>query len=57
MAGPGRSLSGGLCHGLSNLFWEEPRKQNDAVPTDAGKAPKREPEKRTGYEAEDSPMH
>jgi hypothetical protein len=39
------------------LFWEEPRKQNDAVPTDAGKAPKREPEKRTGYEAEDSPMH
>ena len=32
----------------SNLFWEVPRKQSDAVPQGAGKAPKRDPEKRTG---------
>ena len=32
-------------------------KQNDAVPQGAGLAPKRDPEQRTGYEAEGSPMH
>jgi hypothetical protein len=57
LAGPGRSLSGVLCRALSNLFWEVPRKQNDAVPLGAGKAPKRDTEQRTGYEAEDSLMH
>jgi hypothetical protein len=57
LAGPGGSLSGVLCRGFSNLFWEVPRKQNDAVPQGAGQAPKRDPEQRTGYEAEDSPMH
>lgn len=42
---------------LSNLFWEVPRKQNDAVPQGAGKAPKRDPEKRTGYEPDGTPMN
>ncbi|OJV41158.1 MAG: hypothetical protein BGO25_15500 [Acidobacteriales bacterium 59-55] len=42
---------------LSNLFWEVPRKQNDAVPQGAGKAPKRDPEKRTGYEPVDTHMN
>jgi len=41
---------------LSNLFWEVPRKQNDAVPQGAGKAPKRDPEKRTGYESDGTHM-
>jgi hypothetical protein len=39
------------------LFWEVPRKQNDAVPQGAGKAPKRDPEKRTGYEPVDTHMN
>jgi hypothetical protein len=54
--GPGRSLSGVLCRGFANLFWEVPGKQSDAVPPGAGKAPKREPEQRTGYEAEGTHM-
>ncbi len=41
----------------SNLFWEVPRKQSDAVPQGAGKAPKRDPEKRTGYEPVGTHMH
>ena len=42
---------------LSNLFWEVPRKQNDAVPQGAGKAPKRDPEKRTGHEPDGTRMN
>ena len=42
---------------LSNLFWEVPRKQNDAVPQGAGKAPKRDPEKRTGCEPDGTRMN
>jgi len=42
---------------ISNLFWEVPRKQNDAVPQGAGKAPKRDPEKRTGYEPDGTRMN
>jgi hypothetical protein len=62
--GPGRSLCGVLCRGLQTCSGRsrDPEgaaqpKQNDAVPQGAGKAPKRDPEQRTGYEAEGAQMH
>ncbi len=56
MVGPGRSVCGALCRGLTQLFREVPGKQSDAVPPGAGLAPKRDPEQRTGFEAEGSPL-
>ena len=62
--GPERSLRGVLCRGFQTSFGRSrdpagatQSKQNDAEPQGAGLAPKRDPEQRTGYEAEGSPMH
>ena len=62
--GPERSLRGVLGRGSQTSFGRNrdpagatQSKQNDAEPQGAGLAPKRDPEQRTGYEAEGSPMH
>jgi hypothetical protein len=64
LAGPERSLRGILYGGSQTSFGRNrdpvgalQAKQNDAEPQGAGLAPKRDPEQRTGSEAEDSPMH